>query len=453
MKKRNDKLLSLLMILVIVMTMVGGAVSISYAAGPIVWDHCGPLWIRPGSGGIAWVLTDQKVNNVYLQKENGALWENALICESLNEDGRYWFCSIITTPEDEGEYWYYRFAIEYSGGTVYSPEFRVECSDVTDADRVFGSNRYETALAVADIFGTWPSVVIACGTDFADALGGAYLATLYEAPILLVNNDPNKIAAIAGEVADRMDSDGRVFILGGKGAVSGDMETALKAEGIPENKITRFEGKNRYDTNMQILKYCNIDVQELMVCSGTNYADALSASALGNPVFLVGKALTAEQKEYLMTLSPYYVNLVGGEGAVSGEIEQWFDENSFHIYRYAGKNRYETSYMLAYDYFIAGNYIHQSYYVLLAYGKNFPDGLAGGPLAYLLQAPLLLVDDKNYLDAERFVLKNGCRFGVALGGPAIISDETVVRIMMKSDLDDGGHAGAPEAVPEWSKHH
>jgi len=154
-----------------------------------------------------------------------------------------------------------------------------------------------------------------------------------------------------------------------------------------------------------------------------------------------------------MTLSPYYVNLVGGTGAVSGEIEQWFDENSFHIYRYAGKNRYETSYMLAYDYFIAGNYSHQSYYVMLAYGLDFPDGLAGGPLAYMLSAPLLLVNDKNYLDAERFVLKNGCRFGVALGGPAIISDETVVRIMMKSDLDDGGHAGAPEAVPEWSKHH
>ena len=447
MRKRKN-LLSLFMILTLVMTMVGAAVSVSYAAEPGVLDYCGPMWIWPDSGGVAWVRTDQAVNSVYLQVEDGALWDTVAPCNSLDESNRYWMCSIITEPEDNGEYWYYRFAIEYGGGTVYSPEFRVECSDYLDAERVYGDNRYETVLAVADIIGAWPAVVIACGTDFADALGGAYLANLYEAPILLVNNDPNRISATASEIADRMDSGGRVFILGGEGAVSGEVETALKAKGIPDDKITRFAGKNRYDTNMLILKYCMIDVQELMVCSGTDYADALSASAIGNPVFLVGKELTDEQKEYLLTLSPYYVNLVGGEGAVSGKIEQWLDDNYFHIYRYAGKNRYETSYMLAYDY-----YIRQSYYIVLAYGLDFPDGLAGGPLAYMLRAPILLVNDYNYLDAERFALKNGCRFGVALGGPALISDETVIRIMTHSDLLDGGHAGAPEAAPSWSKYH
>ena len=251
---------------------------------------------------------------------------------------------------------------------------------------------------------------------------------------------------IAGVVADGIDPGGRVFILGGKGVVPGEMETRLISAGIPEDKITRFEGKNRYDTNMQILKYCMIDSQELMVCSATDYADALSASALGNPVFLVGKTLTEEQKEYLLTLSPYYVNLVGGTAAVSEEIEQWFDDNQFHIWRYAGKNRYVTSYMLAYDYFI-----RQSYYVVLAFGRDFPDGLAGGPLAYMLSAPLLLVDNNNYLDAERFVLKNGSRFGVALGGPTLISDETTYRIIQCTDLLDDGHAGAPEAAPAWSK--
>ncbi|MCR4668812.1 MAG: cell wall-binding repeat-containing protein [Clostridia bacterium] len=467
MKKRNVKPLSLLLAFALVFTMAGATASVSYAEMPLVWDYCGPMWIWPGSGASAWIRTTQSVTSVTLQVEDGSLWLDCAECTSKDDRNDYWYTSVFSTSEDEGNYWYYRFKIVYPGSAepVYYPEngFRVECTSAVGGERIYGPNRYDTALKAAQVFTPWPAVVIACGTNFADALGGTYLATKYEAPILLVNNTSAVMDDIAGQIGENIAEDGRVFILGGTGAVSEYMEAALAEQGIQADKITRFAGKNRYDTNLQVLKYCMISSEELMVCCGTEFADALSASALGYPVVLVGKTLTDDQKEYFKTLSPYYVNMVGGTGAVPQVIEDWFEENSFHIWRYAGKNRYETSYMLALDYFL-----QQSYYVFFAYARNFPDGLAAGPLAYRVGAPLLLIDDGHYLDAERFIIFNDCRYAIVMGGPALIADYTIERIMYSYDLTDGGHAGAPGALraaaaagrapfseeyPVWSKYH
>ena len=75
---------------------------------------------------------------------------------------------------------------------------------------------------------------------------------------------------------------------------------------------------------------------------------------------------------------------------------------------------------------------------MLAYGRNFPDGLSGGSLAYTLQGPLLLVE--NNADncawaswvASYF---NNTERALILGGKGLISDDIVRYVLDLSSKD------------------
>jgi len=469
MKRNCKKILSLMLVLMLALGMIGGTVTVSYAATPYVKDYCGDLWVWAGGTGRTWVWTSEAVTSVTLQKLVSGSWQNYTNCTATDADKDYWVGYVDTAESELGSNMSFRFAVKYSGGTMYSNAFTIHVTnELYYTTRIAGANRFETALLASYVVGdltvseadpeSYQNVVIASGFDFADALGGTFLAARYDAPILLVNNSTAVMDKIATDMGVKIPTGGKVFILGGYGAVPQYMETALKANGVSEGQIKRFAGANRYDTNLQILQYCNVSTEELMICCGNDFADALSASALGYPVVLVGKTLTDQQKTYFKTLNPEYVNMIGGEGAVPAAIKDWFDANGFRTWRYKGANRYETSAMLAYDYFQ-----HQSYFVLLAYSLDFPDGLSAGPLAYQLGAPLLLVNNSNYMYAERFVLDNDCRFGITFGGPSLVSDYTFKRVMTSEDLFAAGAPAAargpeytgrdadPEPAPSWSK--
>ena len=60
---------------------------------------------------------------------------------------------------------------------------------------------------------------------------------------------------------------------------------------------------------------------------------------------------------------------------------------------------------------------------------NFPDGLAGGPLALSIKAPLILTDNSGYSDAVAYAKNAGIEKAAVLGGPTLISDGVVSRIV------------------------
>ena len=317
----------------------------------------------------------------------------------------------------------------------------MEWTSYRDWSRIFGKNRFKTAVAVEEALleldnnAKYDYVIVANGMNFADALSGASLsAARHNAPILLVSDSPQVIQDTADEIAAHLTSDGAVFILGGYGAVPGDMEVALNKKGIYTNRILRFKGKDRYDTNLKILEFCEytMDMDQIMLCSGTSFADALSASAVGLPIMLVGQELTLDQEAFFMAHDPY-IYLIGGTGAVSQEIADELQYGFEYKYqRLSGKNRYITSQNVA-EYFFP----HQPFYAVLAYGQNFPDGLAGGPLAHKLKGPLLLVDDNNYMPAEEYFYYHDPRYAVVLGGESLISDYTAKRILMRFEYAAG----------------
>lgn len=296
--------------------------------------------------------------------------------------------------------------------------------------RLYGKTRYETALKVADALKVqlgveqFETIIITSGEKFADALAGSYLAIQKNAPILMTNG--KNIDALRDYVSANLINDGIIYILGGKEAVSEAVENAF--EGY---QVKRLEGPNRISTNLEILKEAGADNSEIMVCDAYEFADGLSVSATNKPILLVGDMLTDEQKEFLNANSGKKIYIIGGTKAVNETVEAELS-NYGTVERIGGKNRYETSVMVAKKFFTDPDFL------VLAYAKKFPDGLCGSVLAAKMNAPIILTDsskettdDAAIAYGEAYDLKGGA----VLGGTGLISDETARGIFRLSEED------------------
>ena len=291
------------------------------------------------------------------------------------------------------------------------------------AYRISGKGRCETAYAAADLLKEtlgvekFDAIIIASGENFADALSGSFLAARKNAPILLFMKgyEERNLAYITENLA----SGGIVYILGGTASVAQSMEDAL--EGYT---VRRLSGKSRFDTNLAILEEAGVGNEDILVCTGWNFADCLSASATGLPILLVdskaGK-LTETQTEFLAEAMDNDFVIIGGTNTVCQEIEDALRTYG-EVGRLNGKSRYETSVLVAEKFFAEGYAMADPDIALLTNGQNFPDGLCGGPLAYALKAPIVLVNEKNEKAAAAYIAENGITRGVILGGSASVSD-------------------------------
>ena len=145
----------------------------------------------------------------------------------------------------------------------------------------------------------------------------------------------------------------------------------------------------------------------------------MSASAAKLPILLVkpNGTLNHAQKSILANMNKIYI--VGGDGAVSKAYEAELN-NYGTVERVFGKSRYETSVA------IANMFFGDVESVVVASGKNFPDGLCGGPLAAAMNAPLILTKDGGVEFAAEYVTDNGITSGYVLGGTGALSNQSVV---------------------------
>ena len=299
--------------------------------------------------------------------------------------------------------------------------------------RYSGATRYDTSLSIAraikNAMGTdkFDNIIVASGTNFADALAGSYLAKVKGAPILMTSGKDSNIADIQSFVQSNLKSGGTVYILGGTAAVNQKTEDTLK--GISGVSVKRLKGKSRYETNIEILKEADVTNEEIIVATGTGFADSLSASAAGKPILLVDgkKELTQVQKDYLTTLGTEKFYIVGGSGAVGENYESELAAYG-SVERVKGKSRYETSVAIAEKFFANPNY------AVIAYAENFPDGLCGGPLAMTMDAPLILTKTGKQAAAKTYMQTNGINSGAVLGGASLIDDATAKDIFGASEV-------------------
>lgn len=297
-----------------------------------------------------------------------------------------------------------------------------------EVTRLFGSGRYETGYAVADALKEalgvekFEAVVIATGKNFADALAGSYLAVEKNAPILLTNGKDDNVAALHAYIKENVTEGGKIYILGGEAAVPAAVET------IEGYDVVRLFGTSRYDTNLAILEEAGINGDSIIIATGKTFADSLSASAAKLPILLVkpNGTLNDAQKAILSDMNSIYI--VGGEGAVSAAYET--ELKAFgEVTRVFGNSRYDTSVE------VAKTFCGDVDTAVVASGKNFPDGLCGGPLAAALNAPLILTKDGGTDAAAAYIAEQQVDSGYILGGEGALSNETVTEVFGDHNIE------------------
>lgn len=292
--------------------------------------------------------------------------------------------------------------------------------DEVVVDRLAGTDRYETAAAVASKFGQADRVYLASGQEYFDALSGSPAAILDGAPVLLTT--PGQVPQATQNALEELGPK-EVVVVGGPEAIADDVLTQVEEQTGAE--VDRVSGENRYGTAMFLAterfeaKY----VSHVFIASGEDYADALSggprAGAEGSPILLTqDDNLPAETAYALEELDPDLVTVLGGEEAVSEEVLAEIGEQTDEVRRVAGEDRYETSALLA-------EQTAPGEAAMVASGEDFPDALAGTALAGHLgvDVPLLLTQPDNLPEATGSVLSDREPATVdLLGGELTIND-------------------------------
>jgi putative cell wall-binding protein len=256
--------------------------------------------------------------------------------------------------------------------------------------RVWGSNRYATAAALSNAnFAPGVSTVfIATGENFPDALAAGPAAGIEDSPILLVRQN-----AVPSETAAELTrlSPSRIVVAGGPAVVSDGVMTTL--DGFTSGTVTRMWGANRYATAAAVSAATfSPGVSTVYVATGANFPDALAGGPAGvindGPILLVRQnAVPSETAAELARLHPATIVVLGGPAVVSsGVVTQLEGMASSGVSRLWGANRYATAVAVSEAVFATG-----ANAVFIVTGVNFPDAVAAGPVAGMLDAPILLV--------------------------------------------------------------
>lgn len=162
--------------------------------------------------------------------------------------------------------------------------------------------------------------------------------------------------------------------------------------------VTRIAGEDRIATSIEISKAMFNESDNIVLASGYNFADALSAgqlaAALNAPLILSKDQLDTRTSDEIAKLKPKNIYIVGGETALSSNIEESVKSvvNDINIERLKGNDRYETSVkvMEKTKEFVDAEYL------LIASGKNFPDALSATSFMADHKALMVLSDGNSY---------------------------------------------------------
>ncbi|GAA1138857.1 hypothetical protein GCM10009583_05630 [Ornithinicoccus hortensis] len=188
-----------------------------------------------------------------------------------------------------------------------------------DISRLRGSDRYETAAAIAQEFDSADVVYVATGRNYPDALAGAARAGALDGPVLLVR--PDEVPFATETELNRLNPTD-IKVLGGTEAVSEDVVEALGEFGAVE----RLRGDTRYETAVQISADYETNAN-VFVASGQNWPDALAGAARAGlveaPVLLTKPTEIPDSTwAELERLKPGTVYVLGGTTAVSTEVAE-----------------------------------------------------------------------------------------------------------------------------------
>jgi putative cell wall-binding protein len=448
-------------LMVILGTYPGTRVRASFDGG-VTWEDAGPIpldeepVLRSDSEGVLAVTTDESSFTwLTVSRDGGRTWStpqsigdgqgSGVISDLLVYRGdlvaagdQFWVTS------DSGGVWSRPARLERGEGSGRLPFLigvggsvltawtstiggveRLQVANVLESERIFGADRYATALEVASQFESFDGapgsfVYIATGADFPDALVAASAAAHRAAPLLL--SRPAALDAATLDELRRLDPT-RVIIVGGTGALSAQVQSQV-AGVVGAANVMRIGGATRYETARRVVQEAFPDLASVYLATGRDFADALAATGAaasqGAAVMITDGAqnrLGPDAHQVVADGDVVHVVVVGGGAVLSAGIEQQLVglKGADDVTRYAGADRYATSALLNAS---AGPFGTTAY---LATGQSFADALGGAALAGATGAPLFTVPGHCVPQATLNGLR-GMRDVRILGGPPVLSD-------------------------------
>lgn len=188
-----------------------------------------------------------------------------------------------------------------------------------------------------------------------------------------------------------------------------------------DTNVERIYGDTRFETAAQISQEGWNSSNTVVLADGYNYADALTgsplASALNAPILLTrSNRLESATRDEINRLNASNVVILGGEHAISSDVEDELANMGLEIERIAGETRYETSGL------IAEAVIEETGATtgVLAYGFEFADAMSIAPYAAENGMPILLTPTRD-LHLEARQLTDQLNDWYIVGGPHVIT--------------------------------
>ena len=205
--------------------------------------------------------------------------------------------------------------------------------------------------------------------------------------------------------------------------------------------VQRVAGDTRYDTMSELIS--NVGEwsasDKVILASGANYPDALSASALAGvhdaPIILTDPTeLSSKAAATIKQLGPSTIYVVGGPSAVSDAALQAASNicgsNTIRLY---GSTRYETSLE------ILRQCNSSSDTVIVATGANYADSLSISPFAYVTKSPIVLCDPYGGItqEAVEAIRAGGFSRAILVGGNAAVPNVVISQLNNANIATDG----------------
>ncbi|TDL31326.1 peptidase S8 [Jeotgalibacillus sp. S-D1] len=188
--------------------------------------------------------------------------------------------------------------------------------------------------------------------------------------------------------------------------------------------LERISGTDRYETAVNVSKEGWDKSDTIVLATGRNYPDALSATPLASkhnaPLLLTSSSsLPKAVKDEIKRLKAKKVVVIGGNSVISTNVEKEIKALGItDISRISGKDRYETSVNIA-------KQLGASDKVVVATGESFADALSIAPVAASLDMPILLTK-KSSAPASVIQYVKSAKFkqSFVIGGSSVITNQT-----------------------------
>lgn len=169
-----------------------------------------------------------------------------------------------------------------------------------------------------------------------------------------------------------------------------------------ESILTCVQGQNRFETAALISSDTYPSADTVVIANAMNFADALSGVPLAYqndaPILLAhGQKLRTVILEEINRLGATNAIILGGDAAISLEIEQELKNSGLTIQRIAGDNRFETSALIAEEL----TTVVSSDTAVVVDGMNFADAMSIAPIAAREGMPIYLTRTNRLLNAEK----------------------------------------------------